>query len=144
MWICPKCHARVDAGFEVCWRCGTNEQGDEDPDFVTADESPAIFGPTDYLRLEVGKEPEGELPGPPLELVACFQANAVDEAQFVSNLLAAEGIPSALENTARPGVHDATSLYSCRVMVKVEDLPRVAPIVEEFRERKRARADRKG
>ena len=144
MWICSKCEARVEPDFDVCWRCGTTYQGEEDPDFVTADETPPIEDPTDYLRLEAGKLPEEELPSPPLELVGCFQGVDVAEAKFVSDLLAAEGIPSALENTARPGTHAGGSLtlYPCRVMIKTEDLPRARPIIEEFVERKRSREAR--
>ncbi len=146
MWICSKCEARVDPGFDVCWRCGTSYQGEEDPDFVTADESPPIEDPTDYLRLEVGKLPEEELPGPPLELVACFQAVDVAEAKFVSDLLAAEGIPSTLENTARPGISDARYLNnsSCLVVVKADDLDRARPIAREYLDRKRSREARNG
>jgi hypothetical protein len=141
MWICSKCGTKVDPDFDVCWRCGTTYQGEEDPDFVTADEAPPIADPADYLRLDVGKPPEEELPGPPLELLACFVSDLVAEAKFVSNLLAAEGIPSALENTARPGglAANSSAMYPCRVMVKAEDLPRASPIVEEFIERRRSR-----
>jgi hypothetical protein len=146
MWICSKCNTRVEPDLDVCWRCGTTYQGEEDPDFVTADEAPPIEDPTDYLRLEAGKLPEEELPGPPLELVGCFQGVDVAEAKFVSDLLAAEGIPSTLENTARPGIHDARYLskHSCQVVIKAEDLPRVTPIVEEYIERRRAREARDG
>jgi hypothetical protein len=34
MWTCPKCREEVDAGFEVCWQCGTTPGGMENPDFV--------------------------------------------------------------------------------------------------------------
>ena len=144
MWICSKCDARVEPSFDVCWRCGTTYQGEEDPDFLTADEAPPIEDPTDYLRLEAGKLPDQDLPDAPLELVACFLSDLLAEAKFVSDLLAAEGIPSALENTARPGTHAGGSLtlYPCRVMIKTEDLPRARPIIEEFVERKRSREAR--
>lgn len=33
MWNCPKCRSEVDAGFEVCWSCGTAQDGREDPTF---------------------------------------------------------------------------------------------------------------
>lgn len=35
-WKCPKCKAEVDAGFDVCWACGTDSDGTPDPDFVIA------------------------------------------------------------------------------------------------------------
>lgn len=34
MWVCPKCREEVDAGFEVCWQCGTTPDGVENPHFV--------------------------------------------------------------------------------------------------------------
>ena len=37
MWTCPKCDAKVDPSFEVCWRCGTSPEGVEDPGFLRAD-----------------------------------------------------------------------------------------------------------
>jgi hypothetical protein len=34
IWNCPKCNAEVDAGFDVCWDCGTGCDGTADPDFA--------------------------------------------------------------------------------------------------------------
>jgi len=34
MWTCPKCNERLDGHFEICWRCGTDCRGQEDPTFV--------------------------------------------------------------------------------------------------------------
>ena len=31
-WDCPACSERVEAGFAVCWNCGTTEEGTADPD----------------------------------------------------------------------------------------------------------------
>ena len=33
MWDCPKCSERIEDTFEVCWNCGTSNDGHEDPDF---------------------------------------------------------------------------------------------------------------
>jgi hypothetical protein len=48
-WTCSKCGETVDAGFLVCWSCGTSIDGVEDPSFFSAhdtvignDESEAI------------------------------------------------------------------------------------------------------
>jgi hypothetical protein len=144
MWICSKCNARVEPTFDVCWRCGTTYQGEEDPDFVAADESPPIEDPTDYLRLDVGKPIEDELPGPPLELVACFESNSLVEVKFVADELAARGIPSALQNTAHAGwlPPAAFSNYPCRVVVRAEDLDRARSVVEDDRARRRERQAR--
>lgn len=34
MWNCPKCCSKVDDEFEICWNCGTSQQGEVHPDFV--------------------------------------------------------------------------------------------------------------
>jgi uncharacterized protein YbjQ (UPF0145 family) len=33
MWRCPKCGERHEETFDVCWNCGTSQDGTEDPDF---------------------------------------------------------------------------------------------------------------
>ncbi len=38
MWKCPKCGEQVDSRFEVCWACGTSQDGVEDPTFCREDE----------------------------------------------------------------------------------------------------------
>ncbi len=37
-WTCSKCGETVDAGFLVCWSCGTSIEGVEDPSFVVVDD----------------------------------------------------------------------------------------------------------
>ena len=32
-WKCPQCGESVPAGFEVCWNCGTGQDGSPDPEF---------------------------------------------------------------------------------------------------------------
>ncbi len=137
MWTCSKCGTRVDPAFEVCWRCGTNYQGEEDSDFVVADDASPIADPTDYLRLDVGKPDEGELPAAPSELVPCFESNSPVEAKLVADELAAEGIRSALQNTVGSGQIPAGvfSLYPCLVVVEAGDLDRAGPVVKAFRAR---------
>ena len=33
-WRCPQCHKPVPNTFDVCWNCGTNQNGTPDPNFV--------------------------------------------------------------------------------------------------------------
>jgi hypothetical protein len=33
MWTCPKCRAEVEDTFDICWQCGTDADGTEDPSF---------------------------------------------------------------------------------------------------------------
>ena len=39
MWNCPKCDESLDDTFAVCWQCGTDHNGQEDPDFCAAAEN---------------------------------------------------------------------------------------------------------
>ena len=41
MWLCVKCRASLDDGFDVCWNCGTSSEGVVDRAFRKADEIPA-------------------------------------------------------------------------------------------------------
>jgi hypothetical protein len=142
MWICSKCGVRVEPSLDVCWRCGTSYQGEEDPEFVVADEAPPIDDPTGYLKLDDGKLPEEELPGPPLELAACFESNVVTEAKFVADQLQAGGIPATLQNAHGGGVGipaGTYALYPCLVVVRAEDLPRARAWVKAYQARQGAR-----
>jgi hypothetical protein len=145
MWICSKCGVRVEPAFDVCWRCGTSYQGEEDPDFVTADEAPPIDDPTSYLQLDEGKPKlcEDELPGPPLELVVCFESNVLAEVKFVADQLQAEGIPATLQNVHGGGVGmpmGTYTLYPSCIVVRAEDLPRARAWVKGYKGRRIARA----
>ena len=79
MWTCPKCHAKVEPAYEVCWRCGTSPEGVEDPSFVRADEA----GPIETAPLILGRKPGSdakdalttEFAGPgAADLVECYLA----------------------------------------------------------------------
>jgi len=37
-WKCKKCGERVENSLEVCWNCGTNSEGVEDPNFRKVDD----------------------------------------------------------------------------------------------------------
>jgi hypothetical protein len=134
----------VEPSFEVCWRSGTSYQGEEDSEFVTADEAPPVDDPSSYLQLDTGKVSEGDLDDPPLELTPCFESNDLAEAKFVADQLLAEGIPATLQNvhnrTALP-VH-TYSLYPPRVVVRAEDLPRAGAGVKDYLGRRQAREGR--
>jgi hypothetical protein len=38
-WKCPHCGESVPGGFEVCWNCGTNQDGASDPGFAKEPDS---------------------------------------------------------------------------------------------------------
>ena len=148
MWICMKCGTEVEGSFDVCWKCGTYYSGEEDPDFVRADEAGPIDDSGDYLGMEARKKKrEEELPEPPSDLVECFTTLDLMEAQFVTNSLVGEGIPATLQNengdTAGVGV---PIMYPPCVVVHAEDWPRARVWIEQYehyRQRRRARQDRR-
>ncbi len=45
-WDCPSCAEAVDAGFDVCWSCGTDRHGVEDPSFARVSDKPDSDLPT--------------------------------------------------------------------------------------------------
>lgn len=47
-WICARCQAEVEAGFEVCWQCGATRDGVENNDFLP--EIDAATEPADYIQ----------------------------------------------------------------------------------------------
>jgi len=96
-WTCSKCGETVDAGFLVCWSCGTSIEGVEDPSFgsdqetaLGDDESP----PIPFLDDDLEEPKPGPAPQPcsrcqgPLEpgFVADFQhgQGAMNPSQWVA------------------------------------------------------------
>jgi len=133
MWTCPKCGAKVDPAFEVCWRCGTTPDGVEDPTFVPADEPPPGTSPLD-LDMPKGSEP---LPEPATtnaaDLVECYWAIDVMQAKFLADLLTDNGIPAVSD---LHDMHDALGSMSSgpRVWVRAEDLARAKAWLEAYDE----------
>jgi hypothetical protein len=138
-WICPKCGETVDPGFDVCWQCGTAADGTEDPSFLSADESGAIVDPVEDAEFagddELGDEFGESLPN----LVACFGAVDVAEAQFVANQLRERGIPAIADR------HDVTlgrymlgaSGSPLYVRVRPQDLDRARAWIGPFEQHRR-------
>src|SRR4051812_21446564 len=90
MWTCPKCGAKVDPNFEVCWQCGTSPDGTEDPTFVPADQA----GPLDDSGATSSEAPQS---GVAAELVPCYQAFSLIEAKFLADQLTERGITAVCD-----------------------------------------------
>jgi len=138
MWTCPKCGAKVDASFEVCWNCGTSRDGVEDPNFVRADEAPPIDDPTAEIVPEISEE-EGEAieHAPPVELVVAYWASNHVEAKFLADKLTEQEIPAVADTHGRiPEL--VSGLPNARVWVRVEDLLRARAWLEEHERRHKA------
>jgi hypothetical protein len=126
MWTCPKCHAKVDASFEVCWQCGTSADGLEDPTFVRADDAPPIEDPPvteeglSNLPL-VGATTPARPFGPDVEVVEAYRAEDRMQAHFLAGELTGQGIPAVADshepNETLGGLRELP-----RVWVRAEDL----------------------
>ncbi len=151
MWTCPKCTAKVDPAYEVCWRCGTTPQGVEDLNFVPADTAALIEGPRLFsgLAAEAGKEggPATELAAAhPSDLVECYWARDTMEAEHLAARLIEADIPAVADSQdlrlrgAGAAVTNPLALgnpyFGPRVRVLREDLARARACLETYEQHK--------
>jgi hypothetical protein len=126
MWTCPKCHAKVDPSFEVCWQCGTTPDGVEDPTFVRADDAGPIEDPPvteealSAAPLVAATTPPNPF-GPDVEMVEAYIAEDRMQAHFLAGELTNAGIPAAADS------HEPNETFGGmqelpRVYVRAEDL----------------------
>ena len=153
MWTCPKCSAKVEPTYEICWRCGTSPEGVEDPDFVRADEA----GPIETAPLVPGLKPgagvEGDLTHDdaghdPADLVECYLARDVMQARDLAEELTARGIPAVADTQdlrlrgAGGAVTNALAVgnpyLGPRVWVRKEDWAQARAWIEEYERSQKA------
>ena len=134
MWTCPKCGAKVNAGFDVCWQCGTGADGTEDLTFVTADQAPPIEEPTGNVVDEAMADAAPNTNAS--ELVPCYQALSLMEAKFLVDQLGEIGIHAVCDEQ---DMQDNLGGWSGnpRVYCHEADLPRTREFVADY-ERKKA------
>ena len=58
MWKCKKCHEQVEDSFEVCWNCGTSQEGIEDAAFRKEADITAVEGEPFTTQSEERKQSE--------------------------------------------------------------------------------------
>ncbi len=144
MWTCPKCETEVEPEYDVCWKCGTSDDGVEDPTFRGADDAGAIEDPALNFDNPAIENPFAELADGFPELVSCFEAANIVEAQLVSNELMRIGIPAVSDrrnaNFLLGSWRPETWAKGPFVLVRRQDLTRALTWVEQF---KLSRADRR-
>ncbi len=133
MWNCPKCGSTVDSGFDVCWACGTSVDGVEDPTFRPAEDYDPIETPSVAPRLDpIDTLGVAELPeSAPVNLVECYRALDLMQAQFIADQLISQGIPAVADTHDLHDFFGAIS-QSPRVFVRAEDLPMARKWLETF------------
>ena len=134
MWTCPKCQSKVDPSFEVCWNCGTTEDGIEDPSFVNADDSGPIAGDPLVPELDVEEDVAvvSELPEPIRgDLVEAYKALDLMEAKFLAEQLNNAGIQATSDTH---DLHETLGSMNSRprVWVRADDLPRARAWLESY------------
>jgi hypothetical protein len=154
MWICENCGESVEDNFEICWACGASYEGEEDPDFVTADEAPVIPNSPDVIGSEIVFEETGvglevdtlaDFGGiPDVKLVECYWARNAQEAYFLAEQLNERGIPAVADDASlSQGLGPASfgaPYFSPRVRVRSEDIDRAKLFLSSYEEgRKRDR-----
>jgi hypothetical protein len=138
MWTCLKCGAKIDPAFDACWQCGTSKDGKEDPTFVTADDT----GPIDEIPLgtapELAVDPthaDAVAHSPKSELVPCYQAFSLIEAQFLTNELIDNGIDSVCDEQDMQDVLGGWS-GNPRVYCREGDLAKARAFLENYEKTK--------
>src|SRR5579883_809420 len=153
MWTCPKCAAKIDPSYEVCWQCGTSREGVEDPGFVPADEAGPIDDPPLFpkFQAEDGLDPELEdgLAEPhSADLVECYWARDTMQAEYLTEQLTGRGIPALADNqdirlrgAGAAGTNPlalGNPYFGPRVRVRREDLPRARAWLEAYEKGEKA------
>jgi hypothetical protein len=144
MWRCPKCKARVDDTFDVCWQCGTTPDGVEDPEFLTADDTGPVDDPVKDLvaALDDSQEDFAGVPELP-EVVEVYMAESVVEAKFIADRLVEQGIAAVADthdsNMFLGGWKPTMWGYGPKVRVRPEDGLRARGWVESYLKQRDAR-----
>jgi len=134
MWTCTKCGTKVDPSFEVCWSCGTSQDGTEDPSFVTADTAEALHSPLD-LEMPLGNQPiPNASPSLEGELVEAYWALDLMQAKFLADELSQNGIPAVADTH---DMQDSLGSMSSgpRVWVRAADFGRAKEWLAEYEAR---------
>jgi hypothetical protein len=144
MWSCPKCRAKVDTSFEVCWSCGTPRDGEEDPAFARADDTGPDHDPPSKWDRKPGDAPDFAVAES--EVAECYWAYDTLEALFVAGQLAREGIPATADDrdlrivfAGLFGLVPAGPYFGPRVRVLAGDLPRARSWIAGYEGRRRAK-----
>ena len=156
MWTCPGCQAKVDGEFEICWRCGTSPEGEEDPYFGHEGDSDSYFRASVKPDPKVQKTDDSELAEsweastePWNDIVECYWARNCNEAMVLANHLELEGIPARADSidlrivmAGLFGLISAGPYFAPRVWILARDLPRARDWLADYEERRRGK--RKG
>jgi hypothetical protein len=141
----------VDESFEICWSCGTSAGGEEDPDFVRADDVERASDAPSMSKQKLEHDNEFQVGEPEIELVDCYWADTPSEAMFLASQLVQEGIPATADDhnlrvvfAGFFGLVPAGPYFGPRVRVLARDLSRAQSWLADYDERRARRAHVRG
>lgn len=83
-WICPQCKQSVPGSFEVCWSCGTSQDGTPDPDFLREPEEEKVErSPEDGFEQDRPARIETPIARPSYKCPRCGSTRVVPRARVV-------------------------------------------------------------
>ncbi len=123
MWICPKCQAEVEDGFEICWACGTSADGKEDPDFDP--EFDGVMDEATYRETAAARQRE--------EFVTVATVWKPAQAHILRSRLEAEGIHVFLadEETITMDWLLSNAIDGVKVQVPSKDVERARQVLAD-------------
>src|SRR5262245_8270178 len=134
MGRCPKCGAKAEEGFEVCWKCGRPLDGGDEPAF--GDEFDGVMTAEGFEADRADRTAEN--------LVTIATCTLMPEAQAMKLRLEAEGIRASLDgdyllcnNPVHAGVvgapirllvFESDADRACRLLAKLAEEARPNPL----------------
>ena len=132
MWRCPNCGQRIDDNFDVCWKCGTGQDGSRAADFQAEASDPHA---ADDLPLESAVEPEADRLLHQ-RLVEVCSAGSIVEADGLSELLEEAGIHARVVGEGLGVAAGGLALgedVSPRIWVYENELDRAREVIDRWR-----------
>ena len=144
MLTCPRCTEWVQDDLEICWGCGTSQDGVEDPAFLPADEYGPLVDPIEDREIKDSEKIEADFGELLPNLVDCYQAEGVTEARFVADQIRLTGIPAVsgrydLFTDYLGGPKTNTWNYGPRVRVRPQDFSHARSWAEAYQKKRRDR-----
>jgi hypothetical protein len=123
MWICPKCEAKVNDGFEVCWGCGSSPKDSESPAFDP--QLDGIMNDADYQAAQKAQHQKPE------DLVTVGAFWKPWEAYLLRCRLEAEGVHTYVADETLTGGLLANAVGGILVQVAQRDEERARQILAD-------------
>ena len=139
MWHCPKCGEQIDAGFDVCWNCGTARDGTAAAGFHAEPDDPAVPdpGPEPDEPKETAEDQTTPLGMAGQRIVELCSAGDVVEADDLCELLEEAGIQARIVGEVLGNAGGGLPLGEAtapRIWVLEDDAIRGREVIDRWRD----------